>query len=437
MSPINPGEASLTDPQRAAWHALGVFSAPFDQSAALAITGADPDTLGVLVRAGLIEQDGDRFRLDDSAAGFARAALPADVLTNLHFAHARHYGAIGEEADRLYIKGGENAMTGLALFDTVRPHLEAAIAWLQTRTDAESARLLIVLADAIAHASAERFDPRQRIALLEATARAARLAGERQAEGIALSNLGNARYSMGDARRALECHEKAMAISKETGTRRSDGQDWACMGLAYAALGEHRLALMCYENQLAVVQETGDRHAEGKAWGSMGIAHTRLKDASRAIECYGKQLAIMQETADLRGEAKALGNMGHAHTALGDYSRALECHRKAMLKWQESGDRPGESQAWANMGSAHADLGHARKAVECFETRVAIARETGDQRGEANALFNSAAKLWDLNAPGERDEARRRMTAAAEIFEALEDPNAVHARERLEKWGGA
>src|SRR5688572_8465957 len=48
MSPFNPGEASLTDPQRAAWHALGIFSAPFDPFAALEIAGADPDTLDVL-----------------------------------------------------------------------------------------------------------------------------------------------------------------------------------------------------------------------------------------------------------------------------------------------------------------------------------------------------------------------------------------------------
>ena len=355
----------------------------------------------------------------------------------LHHAQARQCIAVAMEAQRLYVTGGDGEVAGLALFDSVRPDMDAAIAWLQSRTDAESAGLLVALADAITHTSEHRFDPPQRVALFEAQVRAARITGDRLAECRALSNLGNVHYSMGDARKALECHEKAMQISGETGTRREDGLDWACMGMAYSALGDARLALMCYENQLATVQKSGDRHGEGKAWGSVGSTHARLGDAGRALECYGRQLTIMQETGDRRGEGIALANMGLSHTALGDAVRAIECHGKALIICEENGDRRGEGLAWSSLGNAHADLGHSRRAVECFEKRVTIARETGDVRGEGSALFNTATKLWELNAPGERDEALRRMAAAAEIFKGIGDPNAANARTVLAQWGAS
>ncbi len=355
-------------------------------------------------------------------------------MSALPHSQVRQCTAVAIEAQRLYVTGGEGEVSGLALFDSVRPDIETAIAWLYSHTDAESAGLLVALVDAIVYMAEQRFDPPQRVALLEAQVRAARITGDRLAESRALSNLGNLHYSMGDARRALERHEKAMQISGETGTRREDGLDWACMGMAYAALGETRLALMCYESQLATVQKEGDRHGEGKAWGSVGISHARLGGAGRALECYEKQLAIMQEIGDRRGEGIALANMGLSCTAVGDICRALECHGKAMLLCQETGDRRAEGQAWSSMGNAHADLGHSRRAVECFEMRLAIAREAGDLLGEANALFNTATKFWELNAPGERDEARRRMTAAAELFESTGDPNAAMARATLAQW---
>lgn len=87
------------------------------------------------------------------------------------------------------------------------------------------------------------------------------------------------------------------------------------------------------------------------------------------------------------------------------------------------------------MGSIYATLGDARRALECYEEQLAIAQEIGDRRGEANALFNSALSLWKRVGPGERDEARRRVAAAAALFEAMESPNAAKARAVLEEWG--
>ncbi len=262
--------------------------------------------------------------------------------------------------------------------------------------------LLSAFPDAGTYVFLLRQHPRTRVQWLERAYQAAQALGERPAQGAHLGNLGLAHAALGDARRALECHEQAMVISQETGDRRAEGAAWGNMGLAHAALGDARRALECREQCLEVLREFGNRRGEGAAWGNMGLAHADLGDARRALECYEQHLEIAQEI----------------------------------------GDRRGEGNAWGNMGNAHAALGDARRALECYEQQLEIAREIGDRRGEANALFNSALRLWELAegeagdaaAAGRRAEARDRMARARELYAAMESPWAEMAEAEMAKW---
>jgi tetratricopeptide (TPR) repeat protein len=134
---------------------------------------------------------------------------------------------------------------------------------------------------------------------------------------------------------------------------------------------------------------------------------------------------------DRRAEGPALGNLGLAHADLGDARQAIEFYEQQLVIAREIGDRRGEGAALGNLGSAHMNLGDARKAIEFYEQQLVITREIGDRRGEGNALFNSALAHDSL---GNRAEAIARAAAALAIFEAIEDPNAVRMRARLEEW---
>lgn len=157
-------EARLTPDQRRAWHALGVFSSPFDAAAALAIAGAGEETTGLLVRRSLLERDGDRLRLHDLAADYCRAALGEPALTGLRLAHAAYFSAVAREAQRLYLQGNHHVLRGLALFDRERTQIESAFAFLDADpADPARAAALIALVDGVVYASNLRFHPRQRL----------------------------------------------------------------------------------------------------------------------------------------------------------------------------------------------------------------------------------------------------------------------------------
>jgi tetratricopeptide (TPR) repeat protein len=429
-------EAMLTEEQRQAWRALGVFSGSFDERAAAAIIIAQRrpisflgklkglfrklpqtdmrHTLDLLTRRSLLERaEGDRYQLHDLAADYARARLGPSALDSLRQAHGQHYPAIGREADSLYTKG--KPVEGLALFDAEREQIEAAYGWLtkvvagfspsnlgqdedhradgavRAKAQDDFARQLIALVDAVCYTSDLRFHPRQRIDWSESQLHAARQLGDRAAEGRALGYL----------------------------------------GLAHAALGDARKAIAFYEQQLVITREIGDRRGEGAALGNLGNAHANLGDARQAMAFYEQQLDIARKIGDRRGEGNALGNLGIAHKNLGDARKAIEFYEQSLVISREIGNRRGEGADLGDLGNAHAALGDSRKAIGFYEQQLVIVREIGDQRGEGNALSNSAYAFEKL---GDRSEALRRARAALAIFEAIEDPWAAELRAAIAKW---
>jgi tetratricopeptide (TPR) repeat protein len=445
------------------WMLLSVFFASFDLPAAAAVWGegqaGSPQRafMQLLVNASLVEHDAanSRFRLHDLVRQFCDGKLTEAERTGLHLAHARHYTAVGRVAKKLFLTKGKH-VDGLALFDRERVQIEAAYSWLEARgsrreeapdksgsrqemsllTSAatDTARQMIALVDAVTYTSDLRFHPRRRIAWLESQLRAARIVKHREAEGVALGNLGIAYKDLGDARKAIEFYELALVIVREIGKRRAEGANLGNLGNAYAALGDARKAIEFYEQCLMLHREIGDRREEGADWGNLGNVYKNLGDARKAIKFYEQHLVIAREIGDRQGEGNALGNLGNAYKDLGDARKAIEFYELALVIAREIGDRHGEGNALGNLGLAYADLGDARKAIEFYEHALVIAREIGDVRGEATNLWNSAVAHDKL---GIRAEAITRAEAALKICEAIEDPNVAKVRAKLAEWRGS
>ena len=133
-------------------------------------------------------------------------------------------------------------------------------------------------------------------------------------------------------------------LPARSATGAAKGQPWATWALAYADLGDARRAIEFYEQALAIAREIGDRRGEGNALGNLGIAYADLGETRRAIEFYEQRLAIAREIGDRRGEGNALGNLGIAYADLGETRRAIEFYEQALAIAREIGDRRGEGQ---------------------------------------------------------------------------------------------
>jgi tetratricopeptide (TPR) repeat protein len=464
------------------WRMLAVFPAPFARIAAAEVWDLDEsearDGLSTLISGySLALYDGEttRYRLHDLMRDVAKGLSEPDdpAVVAAHRRHAKHFVKVLGSADGLFLKGGEDLLKGLGLFDQERRHIEAGRAWAaaHAKEDEAATRLADEYPDAGVYVLGLRLHPREQISWLDDALAAARALGDRRGEGNHLGNLGiryadlgeprkaigyheqglaisreigdrrgegnhlgslgNCYAELGEPRKAIEHYEQALAISREIGDRRGEGNRLGNLGNCYAELGEPRKAIGYHEQALAISREIGDRRGEGNHLGSLGNRYAELDEPRKAIEHYEQALAISREIGDRRGEGNRLGNLGNCYAHLGEPRKAIGYHEQALAISREIGDRRGEGADLGNLGNRYAELGEPRKAIEHHEQALAISREIGDRRGESNRLFNMAGELIKL---GERDRALPLARESLRIKEEIEDPRAEKVRAALARW---
>jgi len=245
---------------------------------------------------------------------------------------AAHYIQRASAADELYLRGGEDLLHGLALFDLEWPHIRAGREWAAARaeTDEKATHLCSNYPNAAPYCLDLRLPPDDKIPWLEAAIQASRRLGDRAAEGWHLGNLGIACAGLGTTKKAIEYHLKALQIASEIGDRRNEENALGHLGIAYAALGETKKAIEYYQKALEITREIGNRRDEAAWLGNLGLAYAPLGEVRKAIGYYEKALEIAREIGDGRGEGNHLANMGQAYKQLGDAARAGELWEKAL-----------------------------------------------------------------------------------------------------------
>ncbi|XP_044182151.1 tetratricopeptide repeat protein 28-like [Acropora millepora] len=240
--------------------------------------------------------------------------------------------------------------------------------------------------------------------------------GDRAGEGGAYANLGNAYFSLGDVKKAIEYHEKDLKIAIEIGDRAGQRRAYGNLGVAYKSLGDFRKAIEYHEKCLKIAIEIGDRAGEGGAYGNLGVAYKSLGDFRKAIEYHEKHLKIAIEIGDRAGQGGAYGNLGVAYDSMGDFRKGIEYHEKHLKIAIEIGDRAEEARAYGNLGVAFSSLGDFRKAFEYHEKCLKIAKEIGDRAKEGGAYGNlgvASSSLGDFRKAIEYHE--KRLKIAIEI----------------------
>lgn len=422
------------DLQRA-FAALAVFNqGPSFHTVAMAavLEAEEPDARALLHRLdgrSLLTPVGDgRWRLHPLLREFAAEKLPADDPAWGHM--AAHYVEVARAADELYLRGGEDLLRGLALFDLEWPHIQAGQAWAaaHAETEDEATRLCSAYPGAAAYCLDLRLFPSEKIPWLEAAVEAARQLGDRKVEGSHLNRLGNAYRFLGKARKAIEYHQKALEIAREMGDKRAEEIRLRDLGKAYRHLGYFHKDIDYQQKALRIAQKIGDKRGEGYCLGSLGLAYANLREYHKAIEYHQEALKIAREIGDKRAEGDRLNNLAGAYRHLGKVHEAIKYSQEALKIAHEIGDKRGEGNRLGALGSAYRRLGDYHKAIEYYERALEIAREIGDRRGEGNRLANMGLAYKEM---GNTAKARELWEEALCIFEEIEYHRAAKVREWL------
>ncbi|WKZ38706.1 MAG: tetratricopeptide repeat protein [Anaerolineales bacterium] len=406
---------------------LGVFAAPFDKAAILAVwfderdlrlrqlgltlsssSGTDDeivnkkspereadDILGELLKTSLLkyDQNTNEYYFHDLTHIFLEEKVRQDENSDdVLWRYAQHYLKLASQADDDYRKGEGQYLVAIARFRQLWLHVNKISERLSIESNwkkpISAERWLERSAYTVSEMLTIGLTPNNYISYVQRSLNASRRNKNQEVESYNLNKLGLAYSALGDARKAIEYYEQALAIARDIGDRKSEGGILGNVGLAYSALGDARKAIEYYEQALAIARDIGDRKTEGMFLGNVGLAYSALGDARKAIEYYEQALAIARDIGDRKSEGGILGNVGGAYSALGDARKAIEYYEQALAIARDIGDRKTEGMFLGNVGLAYSALGDARKAIEYYEQALAIARDIGDRKTEGMFLGN-------------------------------------------------
>jgi DNA-binding SARP family transcriptional activator/Tfp pilus assembly protein PilF len=376
--------------------------------------------LSQLTRAHLIQPAGPgRYGMHDLLRAYARE------LADSHDTEPERQAALARLFDH-YLSTAAAAMD--ALFPAERhrrPSIPAAASpappvagpaaardWL----DAERACIVAVARDAAGHgwprhciqlaATVQRYLDDgcyyPEAAAIHGSARqAARNAGDADAEGTALRNLGFIDVRQGRYSQAAGRLQQALALYREIGDRPGQAVVLGNLGIMDWQQGCYQRAADRQQQALDLFREMGDRVGEARALVNLSDVDQQQGRYQQAADRLHKALSLFRELGYRSGAARALGNLGCVDQRQGRFHEAAGYQRQALDLFRELSDRHGEAHALSDLGVASLGLGRLQQAAGFQRQALDLFRELGERSGEAVALNGLGEAFLAAGEPGQ------------------------------------
>jgi predicted ATPase/DNA-binding SARP family transcriptional activator len=288
---------------------LAVFRGSFDLDAAVAVAGADVETLSSLIDKSLIRQrsDGGRFFMLETIREFALETLNEPTRDDVTQRHADHYLLVAEEARQ---RGRDGNLSGaLSILDAERENVRAALAQYEsTRATQQLFRLIEALAYYwIVRGQLREGDRWIQRALADSEEAEPRLVAELliwQSDFVRL---------LGDLDGALTSAREALARSREIDDARLIARSLHEVGESFVALGDTAAAKNVYEQALEAARAAGETAA-----GTVG----NLGDLALAQGNFEEALVYLDEARNLF-ETQRDGTGRFAEFLIANYNYAV------------------------------------------------------------------------------------------------------------------
>ena len=248
--------------------------------------------------------------------------------------------------------------------------------------------------------------------------RAGRSAGDADAEGTALRNLGLIDVRQGRYQQAAARLRQALKLYREMGDRTGQAVVLGNLGILDWQQGRYHEAAVQQRQALELFRELGDRVGEARALINLGDVDQQQGRYQQAASQLQQALGLFRELGHQSGAARALGNLGCVDQRLGRYRQAASYQRQALDLFRELDDRSGAAHALSDLGAAGLGLGNYQQAIGHQRQALELLREIGERPGEAVAL-NRLGEV--LLAAGEPDEACQHYTAALVLATQIGD----------------
>jgi tetratricopeptide (TPR) repeat protein/transcriptional regulator with XRE-family HTH domain len=268
----------------------------------------------------------------------------------------------------------------------------------------------------------------QAAALHRAAAAAARQAGDRHGQALALRQLGILGWMTGDLHAAIACLTSAADLYGEVGDQPGQAYTLDHLGVVYQLTGDYPAAVASRQQALTLARSSGDRLAEAVARTHLGWVQQltgRLPEAAASLE---QALTLARGLGHQLAEADVLSHLGRVQVATGDYPAAAASLQQSLALYRSLGHRPFQATALNSLGELATRTSAMRQARDHHAQALTIARDSGMSFEEARALEGIGhSYLHD----GNPSHAARHLRQALAIYQRTDTPSAERVQQTL------
>ncbi len=247
----------------------------------------------------------------------------------------------------------------------------------------------------------------------------AREAKDALEEAAALNGIGNCHLSASEYNAAMVEYRQALAVAAASGDMQGQAVALGGLGWASADMGHNQEALDFYRRALPLAQKASDRDVEARVLRRTGWVYYLLGDMPKAIEYDNQALPLFRKIHNPYGEATVLNDLGLVYSALGQNQKALAYYTKSSPMFRRAGDRESEALTWNMMGIAYGQLGNGRAELEYNLKALPVIHQAGDAVNQAETL-NAIGHAYSLL--GEKQQAQDYYNQALPLANAADDP---------------
>lgn len=235
-----------------------------------------------------------------------------------------------------------------------------------------------------------------------------------------LGNLGLCYQTLGDIPKAIDLHQRSLALEERLGGLRGQAGDLGNLGICYQTLSNIPKAIDFHQRALAIEERLGRLEGQASQLGNLGLCYQTLSDIPKAINFHQRALAIEEELGRLSGQASDLGNLGLCYLSLRDIPTAIEFIQRCLAMNEELGALEGQAFSLGNLGICYRELGDIPKAIEFLQRCLAMNEELDALEGQASSLGNLGGCYQMVGDLPKAIEFRRRSLAMNEKLGHLE-----------------
>lgn len=215
-------------------------------------------------------------------------------------------------------------------------------------------------------------------AALHTALAAARRAGDRHGQALAIHELGYAYLRLGIYDKARVHLQHALDLNRELGDRAEQAHNHIELAEVENYQGHPDEALSHARQSFDLYVATGHRTGQARARTREGHCLTLHGEYQQALACSLAAIAIQRELVDKEDKyvtAETLKALGDTHHHLGNYLQAIAYHRQSLELNRHLGDHYAEAETLACLGDAYEAAAEPDAAQDAWRQAAAILRD--------------------------------------------------------------